>query len=30
MGTERQVLQDYVEALVKHADFPGISPTTSL
>ena len=21
MGTERQVLQDYVEALVKHADF---------
>jgi hypothetical protein len=22
MGTERQVLQNYVEALVKHADFP--------
>ena len=23
MGTERQVMQDYLDALVKRADFPG-------
>jgi hypothetical protein len=29
MGTERQVMQDYLDALVKRADFPLTSPTTS-
>jgi len=26
MGTERQVMQDYLDALVKQADYPPTSP----
>ena len=28
MGTERQVMQDYLDALVKRADYPPTSPAT--
>ena len=28
MGTERQVMQEYLDALVKRADFRAISPRT--
>jgi hypothetical protein len=29
MSTERQVMQDYLDALIKRADFLAYSPTTS-